>query len=94
MSSVSLKCESEVSVLKGKYQGLKVHKPFFYWKIFPKMGNLRLKIRKRSDFGGFQSPEAREKKLKLPNSYIWFSLWSQKYQMIIKDLYFISGSQG
>jgi hypothetical protein len=48
-----------------------------------------------SYFGGFQSPEVRAKKKKVriarPESFMWFSLCSQTYRRMIKDLYFISG---
>jgi hypothetical protein len=50
---------------------------FSYWR------NLQLKTQKRSDFGGFQSPEVR--RLKSPNSDLWLSLCSQKSKRKIKD---------
>jgi hypothetical protein len=55
---------------------------------------MKLKIKKKlkikeSDFEGFQLPEMSVKKcIKL---YLGFQLCSQKYRMIIKYLYFISG---
>jgi hypothetical protein len=36
--------------------------PFFYWRDIAKMRIVFLKIRKNSDFGGYQSPELRGKK--------------------------------
>jgi hypothetical protein len=49
-----------------------------------------------SDFGDFQSPEEEREKKKRKNHhqidiYIWFSVGSQKYRMMIKDWYFIFG---
>jgi hypothetical protein len=35
----------------------------FYWKNIAQKIHLKLEKRKQSDFGGFQSPEAREKNI-------------------------------
>jgi hypothetical protein len=55
---------------------------------------LKRKIEK-CDLGGFQCLEAKnvvgEKKKKKPDSSMSFSLCSQTYKRMIKDLYFISG---
>jgi hypothetical protein len=57
--------------------------------------NFKILNLKRNDFGCFYSPKVREEKnnliLKTPYLYTWFSLSSQKYRKMIKDLYFISG---
>jgi hypothetical protein len=49
-----------------------------------------------SDFGHFQSPEEEERGEKNEKKhqihfYIWFSIGSQKYRMMIKEWYFIFG---
>ncbi len=59
---------------------------------FTKKRNLKFKIWKWSGFRGFQSPEVRVlfKLQKSPYLYLWFSVHSQKYRKMIKDLYFSS----
>jgi hypothetical protein len=57
---------------------------------------LKIKNFEKSHLGGFQSPKlGREKKKpkKFTNSYIWFSLCSQKNKKMIKERFglFISG---
>jgi hypothetical protein len=53
---------------------------------------VKFKIQKSSDFGVFQSPEMREKKVvKITRFYVWFLVCSQDYRRMIKDLYLISG---
>jgi hypothetical protein len=42
------------------------------------------------NFGGFQSPELREKNMKIAYSYVWFSGCNQTYESMIQDFYFIS----
>jgi hypothetical protein len=53
------------------------------------------KLKIPSDFGDFQSPEEERGKKKRKNHqidfYIWFSVGSQKYRMMIKEWYFIFG---
>jgi len=47
---------------------------------------------KKSDFGGFQSAEVREKKVKIARLHLWFPLCSQTLLNTIEHLYFISAS--
>jgi hypothetical protein len=50
--------------------------------------NTKLKFKKKGEFGGFSITRSDPTKNKenLPDSYIWFSLCSQKYKKMIKDL--------
>jgi hypothetical protein len=61
----------------------------FDWRNFSKKRNS--KIQKRSDFGGFQSPTTRKKKVEnLQIQLFGFHLGSEKYRRMIKYFYFIS----
>lgn len=53
--------------------------------IAPKSEIKKLKIRKRTNFGGFFCRQKWKKKYQSPDSNTWFSLCSQKYRMMIKD---------
>jgi hypothetical protein len=58
---------------------------WFYRRNLAKKWNLNFKFQSRSDFQSFQLPKVENCKI----SCIWFSLCSQKYKRMIKDLYFI-----
>jgi hypothetical protein len=51
----------------------------------------KAKLRQKTKLNFFKSSEARKRSKKLSDFYIWFSVCSSKYKMLIKILYFISG---
>jgi len=61
---------------------------FFSGGISPKREIKKVKIRKKSDFGGFQSPKFERKN---HIHMFGFHYVSEKYGRMITDLYFISG---
>jgi hypothetical protein len=64
----------------------------FYWRYFAKKRNYKIKHSKEgAKHWRFQKRGRKKTVKRLSNSYIWFSLGSQKYGRMIQFLNFTSG---